>query len=110
MNKQKGLTLVELIIIVAIVGVLGAILFGSLRGCSVDVDAAQQAADEFKDNVPGAINAVCVAQDSDNDGYCSCTVFRKEGLDPMALECGCETACIRCSRGCKMALPKFKER
>jgi Tfp pilus assembly protein FimT len=110
MNKQSGITFVELIILVAIVGILLVVAVAGMGSCAVDPDKAQEAADEFKQNIPGATNAVCVATDSDGDGYCSCTVFRKEGMEPVALDCGCETMCLRCSEGCKMAMPKFKER
>lgn len=75
-----------------------------LASCSYDVGRAKQSAQEFSTNIPGATGISCVATDSNDDGYCSCTVFRGEKA-PVALECGCETMCLRCAEGCKVQNP-----
>ncbi len=64
-------------------------------------EEANRAAAEYVTRIPGATSFECAKQDTNSDGYCSCTVFRKDA-DPLSIECGCERWCIwNCARGCK---------
>jgi prepilin-type N-terminal cleavage/methylation domain-containing protein len=103
---QRAFTLVELLITVAIVCIIGATLAGTLLGgCSADWQKAEAEAKKFAENVPGATGKVtCSKKDTDRDGYCGCTVFRKEQV-PLAIDCGCEKHCLNCAEGCKMVNP-----
>ncbi len=110
MKKQAGMTVIELVISVAIVGIIISMIIGTLSGCRADHEKAVKAANEYKANIPGATGVSCVATDSDKDGYCSCTIFRGES-DPLAVECGCQSWCwINCTAGCKAAIPKFRSK
>ena len=75
----------------------------SFGGCQCqDAAEAERAAKEFAKKVPGATGDVSCAQtDSDDDGYCSCTVFRQDG-STLPINCGCEKYCFNCARGCKV--------
>ena len=73
----------------------------SVAGCNrTDIDAANQSAAEFIRHVPNATGVTCADQDSDGDGYVTCTVFRGSE-DPMTIQCGSERFCLNCARGCK---------
>lgn len=75
-------------------------------GCGPDWKSAEKYAAEFSKNIPGARKVSCVRKDTDDDGWCSCTVFGKQLT---AIECGCERFCIfNCASGCKLTLPKIK--
>ena len=78
------------------------LLLVMLVGCAkADFEAAKKSAEEYSKNVPNATGVSCVQSDSDGDGYCSCTIFRKDE-DPLAIECGCEVRCLwNCASGCK---------
>lgn len=67
---------------------------------TTDHAAANQSAKEFMSNIPGATGVQCADQDTDNDGYVSCTIFRGSA-DPLPIQCGSQKYCINCSRGCK---------
>lgn len=76
-----------------------------LASCASDAAEATKAAKQFAANLPGSTGKVnCTAQDTDGDGYCSCTVFLKDRVQN--IECGCERRwahCVfRCARGCKV--------
>lgn len=67
-----------------------------------DKAAADEAALEFITHIDGAQSVLCANADTDGDGYVSCTVFMGKGVEPMQIQCGSETYCIRnCARGCK---------
>lgn len=74
-----------------------------LVACSTaDIGRARKYAEDFAKNVDGATGVDCNDSDSDNDGYVSCTVFRK-GMDPLPLSCGAERFCVfNCASGCKV--------
>ena len=105
--KQKAFTLVELVITIAIVGIiaitLGSMIIGGTTGCGSDWKKAEVAAKEFAQNIPNTTGKVsCTKQDTDNDGYCNCSLFLKDG-PPMSVECGCQKLCIfTCADGCKV--------
>lgn len=82
----------------------------ALAGCNrTNVDAANAAAEEFVKKIEGATGFECAQQDTDGDGYVSCTVFRK-GADPLLIECGSERFCVNCARGCKYTQLKVPRR
>lgn len=73
-----------------------------LSQCQYDWRKAQKAAEQFASQVPGATGkASCTHTDSDGDGYCACTVFRKDG-SVLRVDCGCEKYCLICTEGCKV--------
>lgn len=76
------------------------ILVLGLVGCGYDIERAENSANEFMTNFPGATVASCVETDSDGDGYCACTIFTP--TERIAVECGCERGCIFCAKGCKL--------
>lgn len=72
-----------------------------LTACrTTNKEAADRAAREFIRNFPNATGVSCADQDTDRDGYVTCTVFRGN-LEPETIQCGSETYCINCARGCK---------
>jgi hypothetical protein len=74
----------------------------SLVACkTTDKEAADASAKEFIKNVDGAKSVVCADTDTDRDGYVSCTVFFAGDREPMQIQCGSETYCVNCVRGCK---------
>lgn len=81
--------------------ILGLILL--LAACSSDWQKAERSAKEFAEKLAAATGKVsCTHQDTDDDGYCSCTVFMQDG-STMAIDCGCERLCLfRCAEGCKV--------
>lgn len=105
--KNKGFTLVEVLIVIAIIAIVLTIIAGALgSGCN-DYPKNKPSADyyamEFAKKMGGEVTGVvCVAQDTDGDGYVSCTVFRKD-RDPFAIECASQ---FTYNQGCKM--PKMK--
>lgn len=71
-------------------------------GCQCSApEEARKSAGEYIHKIPGATSVECADRDTNDDGYCSCTVFRGSA-DPLPIECGCERFCIwNCARGCK---------
>lgn len=77
-----------------------------------DYRAAEKSAHEFIQHIDNAKDVSCTQVDTDNDGYCTCTVFRKDGLEPMSIQCGCAPEPQGCwssppARGCKITQPKM---
>jgi hypothetical protein len=66
-----------------------------------DSSIAKKAVEEYAKNFPDATGTDCAGYDTDDDGYCSCTVFRGE-KSPIRIDCGCEIHCLNCARGCKV--------
>ena len=72
-----------------------------LSACDrTDHEAANRAAQEYMTHIPHATSVECADQDTDGDGYVTCTVFRGD-LEPMPIQCGSEKYCYNCARGCK---------
>ena len=77
------------------------LLVALIVGCGSDWQRAERDAKEYASKLPGATGEVsCTKLDSDNDGYCACSVFMKDGKI-VPIECGCERRCIWCTEGCK---------
>lgn len=96
MSKAKAM-----FIFIAVLSV-GLVVFVHFNGCA-DHKKAIQAAKEYAQNVPHATGKIsCMNKDSDNDGYCSCTIFRAKG-DPLAVECACGSLSFK--EGCR--IPKL---
>lgn len=75
-----------------------------------DYQAAQKSAEEFITHMPNATSVSCTQADTDNDGYCTCTVFRKDGLDTLSIQCGCQPDgwfSTNVARGCKVTQPRI---
>lgn len=81
-----------------------------LTACSSYHDP-MPAAQAFAKHIPGSSGVTCMDQDTDGDGYCSCTVFRSglennaQARDPVGISCGCgrNSETMRMAEGCKMA-------
>jgi hypothetical protein len=100
-NMKKWFTLVEVAICIVAIG---------LGGCDADWQKAEKAASEYAGKIPGATGQVsCMKTDSDGDGYCRCTIFRKE-KDPLHVECGCQKFCWVCTDGCSGIKHVLRER
>lgn len=77
-----------------------AAFFGVTACSNTNLGAANAAAEDFVKRMPEATGFSCADQDTDGDGYVTCTVFRR-GLDPIPIQCGSERYCVNCARGCK---------
>jgi len=78
------------------------VALATLAACQrTDKAAADASAKEFIKNIDGAKSVVCADTDTDGDGYVSCTVFLQGNAEPMQIQCGSQTYCFNCARGCK---------
>ncbi len=82
MNSKSGFTLVELMIVLAIVGIIAAIVCGNVANCSGATQGNATAAMRgYMTDIYRAPDAriQCVQRDSDGDGYVSCTGAYEDG-------------------------------
>lgn len=84
MKSSKGFTLIELMIVVAIVGIFAAVLIPALsrtdQGPQAEVVAKKFAEDMYRLN---DVKAQCMNIDTDRNGYVSCTVAGYTGQNQM---------------------------
>lgn len=100
-QKKKAIPM-KLIHIVGIVAAASLLTLVPSSCANSKPERAEAAAREFSTHIEDATGTACAQRDTDNDGYCSCTVFRKDH-DPMRIDCGCERWCIfNCATGCKV--------
>lgn len=65
-------------------------------------EIAEKSARDFATHIDDSTGIECAQRDTDSDGYCACTVFRRDH-DPLRIDCGCERFCVvNCARGCKV--------
>jgi prepilin-type N-terminal cleavage/methylation domain-containing protein len=106
--KNKGFTLTEVLICVALIGLLGLIVVGAISGglqrfSGMNKNEAQDQVREFADDMGlELVGATCQNVDSDANGYVSCTVrVREEGKTKMLpLECATR---FSFNEGCRLA-------
>ena len=88
-NKSRGVTLIEVMIVVAIIGIIGAIVFGAVGGNfnGKNQSSANENASRFIKNMELDVAKVqCNGTDSDGDGYVSC-MFKMTNGTMQQFEC-----------------------
>ncbi len=110
MIKRNGFSLVELMIVAAIIGILFAIGVGGIGGCVTTSDresSAERNLSGYMSSLQIEGHGTCSGADSDNDGYVSCTIAKANG-ELQAAECGYDKriAIMGQNTNCKVALPK----
>ena len=99
--KTKGFTLIELMIVISILGIVGAILFRACGGVNLgSAEHAQENATKYLNNMGYEFKGVsCTGTDSDGDGYISCDVNLSDG-NRLRLDCASGGVMTR-TEGCK---------
>jgi prepilin-type N-terminal cleavage/methylation domain-containing protein len=110
---RKAFTLIELIVVVAIVAILIAIVAGGVRGCANRGPAAEESMREYVAKLyPGReiIGVACTNVDTDGDGYISCTATIDTDDGPSVVErqinAQCATGFLSWNSGCKASIPQ----
>lgn len=112
-RNRNGFTLIELLIVIVILGIFLGICGAIFVNCNSLVGSGK-AEDFARQHVAAlyptheVVGLSCVTQDSDGDGYVSCTVTIREGegaVEALALECSRFTFGGR--SGCRIAQPNI---
>ena len=104
MVRHRGYTLVELMITVAVIGVIGFVVIGiavRATGCGGGESAENSARAWAQQMGIEAQSVSCVNMDSDGDGYISCTIAQKANdgtVKPIAIECA---SLLSPNKGCR---------
>ncbi|MCX6714817.1 MAG: type II secretion system protein [Candidatus Uhrbacteria bacterium] len=113
---KKGFTLIELMIVLAIISILAVVVGGMFRGCSAVSGSKQEAMATMRTYATEMgwkmVGGTCADTDSDGDGYISCTinVQEVEGAPPVAKALQCASgAAISRTGGCKLAQGVYQQ-
>jgi len=112
MKKQKGFTLIELIIVAAIVGIVGVLAFSMVGSCAGNKTEAKAAAKQWAiDMGLDPKGVTCVNRDTNGDGYVSCNVSYSDSrgdLQVRAVECAAGWASFN-NDGCRTPAVKVNQ-
>ena len=107
--RRRGLALVEILVVFAILAILGVILVANFGGCVTTADRASDAERNARAHAAKMgwqiTGVACSGSDSDQDGYVSCTLGYPNGHSN-AIQCGYDqpVALLGQNTGCKEAL------
>lgn len=111
-TMRKAFTLIEILVVVAIVAILIAVVIGGARGCAGRGAAAEDSMREYVGKLyPGReiIGVSCTNVDTDGDGYISCTATIDTDNGPEVVErqinAECATGFLSFNSGCRQPKP-----
>ena len=96
MLKSKGVTLIELMIVVAIIAIAAAAIVPHLSGLSVPIEDSMRTYVRTLYHPTGDISVMCKQYDTDGDGNRRCTATYTDGRDQLqtvVAECDYSGAC-----------------
>lgn len=105
--KSRGYTVAEILIVVSIMGVLAVFVFAAalkMTGCNGNgaPEEARKWAEKMSLHPEGV---ECARQDTDGDGYVSCTISSKKSdgtMELTAVECASDWTM---NSGCRLQMP-----
>lgn len=109
---RKAFTLIEVVIVGAIIAVFALLVVAGVRGCVNRGPAAESEMREYVAKLyPGReiIGVACTNVDTDGDGYISCTATIDTDSGPAVVErqinAQCASGILSFNSGCKPTLP-----